>query len=114
MRGARAAAEASSPAALPAGRAPARPQAPQAVRRPSLEQQMEAKLAEREAQQQKLDAQALSALKLAPAITKTSEVLAKHLREKVKEDPGLLRSRPAELDPGRTGTTDEAGGEAPA
>src|ERR1035438_5834413 len=36
-----------------------------------------------------MDAQALSALKLAPAITKTSEVLAKHLREKVKEEPGL-------------------------
>jgi len=55
----------------------------------SVEQQMEAKLAEREALQKKLDDQALSALKLTPAITKTAEVLAKHLREKVKEDPGL-------------------------
>ncbi|MGD0499296.1 MAG: flagellar basal-body MS-ring/collar protein FliF [Bryobacteraceae bacterium] len=54
-----------------------------------VEREIEAKLAEREAQQRKLDAQALSALKLAPAITKTSEVLAKHLREKVKQDPGV-------------------------
>jgi flagellar M-ring protein FliF len=82
--------EASAPAALPGapaapGAAPA--QIPQAGS--NLEQQIEAKLAEREAQQQKMDAQALSALKLAPAITKTSEVLAKHLREKVKEEPGL-------------------------
>lgn len=79
--------EASAPAALPAGQGAAPAQIPQAGS--SLEQQLEAKLAEREAQQQKLDAQALSALKLAPAITKTSEVLAKHLREKVKEEPGL-------------------------
>ena len=79
--------EASAPAALPAGRGAAPAQVPQAGS--SVEQQLEAKLAEREAQQQKLDAQALSALKLAPAITKTSEVLAKHLREKVKEEPGL-------------------------
>ena len=79
--------EASAPAALPAGQGAAPAQIPQAGS--SVEQQLEAKLAEREAQQQKLDAQALSALKLAPAITKTSEVLAKHLREKVKEEPGL-------------------------
>ena len=79
--------EASAPAALPAGQGAAPAQIPQAGS--SVEQQFEAKLAERDAQQQKLDAQALSALKLAPAITKTSEVLAKHLREKVKEDPDL-------------------------
>ena len=79
--------EASAPAALPAGQGAAPAQVPQAGS--SVEQQFEAKLAERDAQQQKLDAQALSALKLAPAITKTSEVLAKHLREKVKEDPDL-------------------------
>ena len=35
------------------------------------------------------NAQALNALKLAPVITKTSEVLAKHLREKIKTDPGV-------------------------
>jgi flagellar M-ring protein FliF len=82
-----AAVEAVTPAALPAapGSAPALV-GPQGS---SVEQQMEAKLAEREALQRKLDDQALSALKLTPAITKTAEVLAKHLREKVKEDPGL-------------------------
>ena len=80
--------EATASAALPAptSAAPA-----QIAAQPGseLERQLEAKLAEREAQQQKLDAQALSALKLAPAITKTSEVLAKHLREKIKEEAGL-------------------------
>jgi len=81
--------EASAPAALPASPNAAPAQIPQAAGQSNLEQQLEAKLAEREAQQQRLDAQALSALKLAPAITKTSEVLAKHLREKVKEEAGL-------------------------
>jgi flagellar M-ring protein FliF len=51
-----------------------------------IEHQIESRLAERDALQQKLDAQALSALKLAPVITKTSEVLAKHLREKIKSE----------------------------
>ncbi len=54
-----------------------------------LEQQLEAKIAERDAIQKKLDLEALTALKLAPPITKTAEVLAKHLREKIKEDSGL-------------------------
>jgi len=54
-----------------------------------VEQQLESKLAEREALQQKLDAQALTALKLAPVITKTAEVMAKHLREKIKQDPEI-------------------------
>jgi len=39
--------------------------------------------------QQKLDAQALNALTISPVITKTSEVLAKHLRERIKTDPGV-------------------------
>ncbi len=51
--------------------------------------QIESKLAEREALQEKLDAQALSALKIAPVITKTSEVLAKHLREKIAKEPEM-------------------------
>ena len=34
-----------------------------------------------------MEAQALSALSLAPVITKTAEVLAKHLREKIKQEP---------------------------
>ena len=48
---------------------------------------MESKLAERDALQHKLEAQALNSLKLAPVITKTSEVLAKHLREKIAKEP---------------------------
>jgi len=53
----------------------------------SLEKQLESKLAERDAMQQKLDAQALNALNITPVITKTAEVLAKHLREKIKTEP---------------------------
>jgi flagellar M-ring protein FliF len=49
--------------------------------------ELESKLAERDALQQKLENQALKALKVAPVITKTSEVMAKHLREKIKSDP---------------------------
>ena len=52
-------------------------------------EELEAKLAEREALQQKLEAQALSSLKLAPVITKAAEVMAKHLREKIKQDPEM-------------------------
>ena len=37
--------------------------------------------------QQRMEAQALNALNLAPVITKTAEVLAKHLREKIKLEP---------------------------
>ena len=36
-----------------------------------------------------MDAQALNALKLAPVITKTAEVLAKHLREKITKEPEM-------------------------
>jgi flagellar M-ring protein FliF len=53
----------------------------------NVERQIESKLAERDAMQQKAEAQALSALNLAPVITKTAEVLAKHLREKIKVEP---------------------------
>ncbi|MGA2040213.1 MAG: flagellar basal-body MS-ring/collar protein FliF [Bryobacteraceae bacterium] len=53
----------------------------------NVEQQIESKLAERDAMQQKMEAQALNALNMAPVITKTAEVLAKHLREKIKQDP---------------------------
>lgn len=51
-----------------------------------VDQQMESQLAERDALQQKMDAQVLSALKLAPVITKKAEVLAKHLREKIGKE----------------------------
>lgn len=79
--------EATSPAALPA------PEGSASVaggsKGPAIEQQIESKLAEREALQQKMDAQALNALKLAPVITKKAEVFAKHLREKIKTEPDV-------------------------
>jgi len=53
---------------------------------PGVEQQIESKLAERDALQEKMDAQALQSLKVAPVITKTAEVLAKHIREKVTKE----------------------------
>jgi flagellar biosynthesis/type III secretory pathway M-ring protein FliF/YscJ len=55
----------------------------------SIEDQLESKLAERSALERKLEAQALSSLKLAPVITKTAEVLAKHLREKIAKEPDI-------------------------
>jgi flagellar M-ring protein FliF len=71
-----------SPAALPAGEAAAG-----ANGSTEVERQLQSKLAERDALQQKLESQALNALKMAPVITKTAEVLAKHLREKIKQEP---------------------------
>ncbi|MBZ5580144.1 MAG: flagellar M-ring protein FliF [Acidobacteriia bacterium] len=53
----------------------------------SVDQQLEARLAERDALQQQMDAKALNALKLSPVITKTAEVMAKHIREKAKQEP---------------------------
>jgi flagellar M-ring protein FliF len=55
----------------------------------SIEKQIESQLAEREALQQRMDAQALSSLKLAPVITKKAEVFAKHLREKISKEPDI-------------------------
>jgi flagellar M-ring protein FliF len=51
------------------------------------ENQLEKKLAERDALNAKLEAQAIQALSIMPVITKTAEVLAKHLREKIKTQP---------------------------
>jgi flagellar biosynthesis/type III secretory pathway M-ring protein FliF/YscJ len=51
-----------------------------------VDKQIESQLAERDALQQKMDAQVLSSLKLAPVITKKAEVLAKHLREKIGKE----------------------------
>lgn len=68
----------SAPAELP--QQAAGPQLP-------IEKQLEARLAERDALQQEMDAKALNALNLAPVITKTAEVMAKHIREKVKQEP---------------------------
>jgi flagellar M-ring protein FliF len=54
-----------------------------------VENQMESQLAERDALQAQMDAQALSSLKLAPVITKKAEVFAKHLREKIAKEPEI-------------------------
>ena len=71
-------------AALAAGDTPA---ARAALAAANAEHNLEAQLAEREALQQKSDAQVLSSLTLAPVITKKAEVLAKHLREKISKEP---------------------------
>lgn len=70
---------------------PASAPAPPAVAAPSasFEDQMESQLAERAALERQLEAQALNSLKLSPVITKTAEVLAKHLREKISKDPDV-------------------------
>jgi flagellar biosynthesis/type III secretory pathway M-ring protein FliF/YscJ len=54
-----------------------------------VESQIESQLAERDALQAKMDAQALNSLKLAPVITKKAEVFAKHLREKITKEPEM-------------------------
>jgi flagellar biosynthesis/type III secretory pathway M-ring protein FliF/YscJ len=60
------------------------------------EADFEGQLASRVASQERLDAEALHALKLPAAGTKKSEVLAKHLKKAVKDDPAasaqLLRT----------------------
>jgi flagellar M-ring protein FliF len=76
--------EVTGPAELPRGAA-----APAGLPGSNIEQQLESQLAERDALQQKMDAQALNSLKLAPVITKKAEVLAKHLREKITKDPDI-------------------------
>ena len=73
------------PAALSAGEGPAL----EGLTAADVESQLESRLAAREALQKKVDAQALSSLALAPVITKTAEVLAKHLREKIKQEPEI-------------------------
>jgi flagellar biosynthesis/type III secretory pathway M-ring protein FliF/YscJ len=55
----------------------------------AIEQQIESRMAQHEAQQQQAEAKALNSLKLAPVITKTAEVMAKHLREKIKQEPEI-------------------------
>jgi len=78
--------EPAAPVELPAGTPDG---APPAVEAPSGsgEDDIEAKIAQREALERKLELQALGALRLTPVITKTAEVLAKHLREKISKDP---------------------------
>jgi flagellar M-ring protein FliF len=55
----------------------------------TAEAQLESQLAEREAQQRKMEAQTLSKLSLAPPINKAAEILAKHLRDKVSKEPEM-------------------------
>ena len=77
----------SAPATLPASGSP-----PATTRLPApgqVENQIESQLAERDALQAKMDAEALSSLKLAPVITKKAEVFAKHLREKITKEPEM-------------------------
>ncbi len=77
----------STPATLPAVR---QSHASSALAAPGqVEHQIESQLAERDALQAKMDAQALSSLKLAPVITKKAEVFAKHLREKIAKEPEI-------------------------
>ena len=77
---------------LPAAHTQAPLSSPQssALTAPSnIENQIESQLAERDALQAQMDAQALSSLKLAPVITKKAEVMAKHLREKIAKEPDI-------------------------
>jgi flagellar M-ring protein FliF len=76
-----------TPAALPSSVAPNTSTALTAAGQ--VESQIESQLAERDALQAKMDAQALSSLKLAPVITKKAEVFAKHLREKIAKEPEI-------------------------
>ncbi len=78
-RGKGATAEASVPMELPVGTRPAGA--------PVMDQEVRSRLAQHDAQQAEAEAQA--ALKLVPAITKTAEVMAKHLREKVAQNPDV-------------------------
>jgi hypothetical protein len=78
---------ASATATLPSA---APPEPSTAVSAPGqVENQIQSQLAERDALQAKMDAQALSSLKLAPVITKKAEVFAKHLREKITKEPEI-------------------------
>jgi len=55
----------------------------------TAEAAFEDQLANRAATQEKLDAEALLALKLPPPGTKKSDVLTKHLKKTVKADPAV-------------------------
>jgi len=67
--------------ALAAGKPPA-----PGVGAASMEQQLEARMAERAAEQEQADLAALAAIKVPPVKTKKAEVLAKQLRENAKKD----------------------------
>lgn len=71
---------ASAPAQLPAG--------PSAAE--EAKSQLESQLAEQASARARLEAEALNALKIAPAKTKKSEVLTKHISEAAKKDPSAM------------------------
>jgi flagellar M-ring protein FliF len=75
------------PAALPAGAGTGTSGSTELQTVGDAGEDLETRLAERTALEQKMEAQVLSSLKLAPVITKTAEVLAKHLREKIAKEP---------------------------
>jgi flagellar M-ring protein FliF len=79
-------AEVTSPPALAAGEGEGKTPALEAG---AAEEDIEAKLAQRDALERRLETQALNSLKLSPVITKTAEVLAKHLREKISKEPEI-------------------------
>jgi flagellar M-ring protein FliF len=84
LRGSKGKATASSAKALPSAESG---KGDTVAVRGTMEQQMESKLAERDALQKQSEERALSAIAVAPVITKTAEILAKHLREKIKAEP---------------------------
>jgi flagellar M-ring protein FliF len=53
----------------------------------AAQKELESRLAEQQNAKNRLEAEALSALRLPPAATKKSEVLTKHIAETVKKDP---------------------------
>ncbi|HEY7392618.1 MAG TPA: flagellar basal-body MS-ring/collar protein FliF [Bryobacteraceae bacterium] len=55
----------------------------------AVEKELESRLAEAESMKHQQEAKALNLLKLTPAITKTAEIMAKHLREKIAEEPEI-------------------------
>jgi flagellar M-ring protein FliF len=58
-----------------------------AIESANLAEELQAKLAERDAEQEKADLLALASIKVPPVRTKKTEVLAKQLRQSTKKDP---------------------------
>ncbi|HVX66556.1 MAG TPA: flagellar basal-body MS-ring/collar protein FliF [Bryobacteraceae bacterium] len=74
-------------AALAAAKAPAGALAPGESPADAAKRELEAKLANRQSEQARLDAEALSSLQLPAVTSKRSEVLSKHIGESVGKDP---------------------------
>jgi flagellar M-ring protein FliF len=54
-----------------------------------VERELESRLAEAESMKLQQEAKALNLLKLTPSITKAAEIMAKHLRDKIAEEPEI-------------------------